>query len=508
VRNLAKISESELATKKDLEELKRELELAIERIVDELEKQRSELEELKVKVEGLRVGVELLREDDLESGSLRFGFKVKEGKLLVVSAEAEVELVTTGRFGELAEEVLKKLEEGFLVLEGPKGIGKSTLAWYCAWLALARGEVDAILYTDKLTRTHLHLVDLVNADEARGKRFLVLYDPSPPRAYYKPKYAGEVREAVENAEKTLDELLDLARMEKRVMVLAVLPEDVYQSLSAELRGGIERFTLRVDLRDSRFLGEVVKAYSGCIGGFEKLVEKIKGFNGGYTLLARYAGLTLREKSCVVEEVEKALEEAKGEPKLFLAYYLWSAVLNESKDLAKKAAAPLILHAAFGPIPEGITYITKATPRDGVWHFLEPSQLKEELQKGGLESLKEGPLEPIARWLSVPHEDLVEEMLKEVCGLKGSDAKKRYRKLKLIEALEWACKAICLSQAPVKAVLLDFVSERLEHALEAHSSCWRRLALILGSALSGQRLGPLVAMEAPQLPPRRVKAVRR
>jgi hypothetical protein len=497
VRNLAKISESELATKKDLEEPKSELERAIERVLDELEKQSRELEELKVKVEGLQIGVELLSEDDLESGSLRFGLKVEENKLLVVSTDAEAELVTTGRFGELAEEVLKKLKEGFLVLEGPKGIGKSTLAWYSAWLALARGEVDAILHTDKL-RIYLPLRGLVN--EAGGRRFLVLYDLSPPLAYYKPEYAGEVREAVENAERTLRELFDLAGKEERVMVLAVLPGDVYQSLSAELRGGIERFTLRVDLRDSRFLGDVVKAYSGCGEGFEKLVEKIKGFKGGYTLVARYAGLTLREKNCRVEDVEKALEEAKGEPKLFLAYYLWSAILNEDEDLAKKAAAPLILHAAFGPIPEGITYITKATPGGGVWHFLEPSQLKNRV----LESLKEGPLEPIARWLSVLHEDLVEEMLKEVCGFKGPGAKERYRKLKLVEALEWASKELrlsqaCQSQESVENALLKFVSERLEHALEAYSSRWQRLALILGSALSGQYSGPRVAMEAKRLP---------
>jgi len=492
VTNLATIAESELATRRDLEELRSELERAIEHILDELE-------ELKRKVEGLQVGVELLRKDDLESGSLGFGFKVEEGKLLVVSAEAKAELVTTGRFGELAEEVLKKLEgkeklEGrFLVLEGPKGIGKSTLAWYCAWLALKRGVVDAILYTNKLTKTHLHLIDLVN--KAGGKRFLVLYDPSPPRAYYKPKYAGKVRKAVEGAEETLDELLDLARKEERVMVLAVLPEDVYRSLSAELRSDIKRSTLRVDLRDSRFLGEVVKAYSGCIGGFERLVEKIEGFEGGYTLLARYAGLALRKKGCVVEEVEKALEEAKGEPKLFLAHYLWSVLLKGSEDLAKKAAAPLMLHAAFGPIPEGITYITKATQIGGAWRFLEPSQLKD----SELESLKEEPLEPIARWLSVPHEDLVEEMLREVCGLRGPGAKERYRKLKLIEALEWASKKLLQSQESIEDALLDFVSERLEPALEAYSSCWQRLALILGSALSGQGLGLRIAMKAPQLP---------
>jgi len=54
----------------------------------------------------------------------------------------------------------------------------------------------------------------------------------------------------------------------------------------------------------------------------------------------------------------------GEPKIFLAHYIWGVVLGKSKDLAMKVSVPLMLHATYGPIPEGVTYITKAANVEG------------------------------------------------------------------------------------------------------------------------------------------------
>ena len=50
-------------------------------------------------------------------------------------------------------------------------------------------------------------------------------------------------------------------------------------------------------------------------------------------------------------------------------------------------------------------------------------------------------------------------------------------------------------------VLDFVSKRLEAALEVYlPSCWRRLALIAGSALAGHQSAPLVAASEPKVLP--------
>jgi len=144
--------------------------------------------------------------------------------------------------------------------------------------------------------------------------------------------------------------------------------------------------------DVEFLHEVVRQYSGCEGDYSKLAEEIARFNGGYTLVARYAGLWLRGRRCDASDVERAVEEAKKEPKLFLARYIWQVLLRGSGDLARRVAVPLLLHAYFGPVPVGVTYITKAVKDRGIWRFLKP----EELEGASLESLREDELEPMAR----------------------------------------------------------------------------------------------------------------
>ncbi len=186
--------------------------------------------------------------------------------------------------------------------------------------------------------------------------------------------------------------------------------------------------------DVEFLHEVVRQYSGCEGDYSKLAEKIAQFNGGYTLVAKYAGLWLRSNGRKVKNVESAVEEAKKEPRLFPARYIWQVLLRGSGDLARRAAVPLLLHARFGPVPEGMTYITKAV-NYGVWRFLKPEKLKSAI----LESLKEDALEPIATWLTQKHEDLVEEVLRDLAGLNGEKARELYKKAvsDLIKALDRA-----------------------------------------------------------------------
>jgi len=130
-----------------------------------------------------------------------------------------------------------------------------------------------------------------------------------------------------------------------------------------------------------------------------------------------------------------LRESTGKPKLFFAHYIWGTILGKNMDLAKKVSVPLILHAAFGPIPEGVTYITKAVNEGGVWGLVNINRLA----GSKLEGLREGDLEPIAKWLSTLHEDLIEETLKDLVGLRGEEARKQYIDHgfeDFIKALDW------------------------------------------------------------------------
>jgi hypothetical protein len=440
------------------------------------------------------VGAELLRLDDLERGSPHLCFRVEEGRPLLVGSEGEAELVVAGRFGELVEEVLRRLGQGgFVALEGPRGVGKSALALYCAWLALKRGLALALLRAERLAAGSTLISKI--AGEAGG-RLLVLYDPSPLRAGYEPVVAGG--EGGGDLERALRVLLRLAG-EGRVAAIAVLPEGWAGLLSPELRGRLERFTLRVDLGDPRFLEGVVKAYSGCAGDLRGLAEMLKGLEEGCTLAAKYAGLWLREKGCRPEAVEEALRGAAGSAKLFVASYIWSVVLRGNEgELARRVALPLLIRALSGPIPEGVTYLTRAVRRDGSWRIFEPAAEGVEL-----EDLREADLEPVARWFAARREDLVEEALRELCGvergLRPAPGHPR-REFELLSELQrWAVGELLREEGglPAPDALLDFVGRRFERALDiAAPACWRRLVMIAGAAFAGS---PLVPREAPSLP---------
>ncbi|MDT7971134.1 MAG: hypothetical protein RQ842_11220, partial [Vulcanisaeta sp.] len=128
-------------------------------------------------------------------------------------------------------------------------------------------------------------------------------------------------------------------------------------------------------------------------------------------------------------------ESADKPKLFFAHYIWGVILGKSMDLARRVSVPLILHATFGPIPEGITYITKAVNKGGEWKLID----RNKLARSKLEGLREDDLEPIAKWLSTKHEDLIEETLRELVGLRGEEARNIYRNhgfKDFIKALDW------------------------------------------------------------------------
>ncbi|MFP3492180.1 MAG: hypothetical protein RXN86_05315, partial [Vulcanisaeta sp.] len=389
-----------------------------------------------------------------------------------------------------------------------------------------------------------------NLIKTAGRRFVVIYDPSPIEAYYKPEAMQVVehgkesvknitlRELIESVKNTLKELMEV----RNAWAVIILPRELYEQVQrvgeedVDLRqvlDNLERDVVTVNLKEEVFLREVIKEYSECDNVSDDLVRMVMGFNS-YTLVAKYVGIWLHEKKCEVEDVDKALRESAGEPKLFFAHYIWGIILGKNLDLAIKVSIPLILHAAFGRIPEGITYITKSVNEGGFWKLID----RNELAKSKLEGLREDDLEPIAKWLSTEHEDLIEEVLEELAGLRGKEARKQYMDhglKRLIDTLDWSYEEVLkeirkdlelgkavlektleetinvvqgdselketLEEAKklltvievkpekVEANLLIFVRERLENALKPYANCWKRAALIIGHALAGRVLVP-------------------
>ena len=138
--------------------------------------------------------------EDLENGLLYGNFIVENRvpKILTwvgtAKDDLETDLVDSGKFRKVAEEVFSRLvKDGRVVLTGPRGIGKSTLATYVAWRSLLGSlgnvvldkPVDAVIRVDKLSL--IDTLKLNNQIKATNKRILVIYDPSPVMAYYEPE---------------------------------------------------------------------------------------------------------------------------------------------------------------------------------------------------------------------------------------------------------------------------------------------------------------------------------
>jgi KaiC/GvpD/RAD55 family RecA-like ATPase len=424
-----------------------------------------------------------------------------------------VDVVTGGAFGRLAGEVLERLgRDGLVVLVGPHGVGKSTLAAYVAWLALWRGAADAVVSAGEVKTGFAS--SLENLQRYTGRRFLLLYDPVPVTAYYEPSAVGEEAEKEkERVRRAVGEALRAAG--SGVKTLVALPDELYRDLPPEAKETLEKYVVKAVLKDVEFLHSVIKTYSSCEGDYSKLAEEIAQFNGGYTLVAKYAGLWLRERGCDAGDVERAVEEAKQEPKLFFAHYIWHVLLRGSGDLAMQAAVPLLLHAHFGRVPVGVTYVTKAVDEGDRWRLSTP----EGLEGADLQSLKKDALEPIANWLAQLHEDLVEEVLKDLAGLNGEKARELYKEAlsDLIKALDWARNEVLKEVGKILAklslpedwykvvgkILAElgvperdwglwislpvFVCSRLVAVFRGSETkhCWKRAALIAGHALAGR-----------------------
>jgi nucleotide-binding universal stress UspA family protein len=469
----------------------------VQKLAEEVKALKDEVERLWIKVKSAKRGVDVLFLEDVEMGGLYENFVVLNERPYVDLQEGLFPLVAGGRFEEEARRVLEKLErDGVAVLVGPKGIGKSTLAAYVVWRMLSGGGVEAAIRVEKSAKelTLKRTLDFVK------RKTVVLYDPSPLEVYYKHKYM-EKTERSEEVIETLEELVDFLQSGGGgIRLLVVLPTDLYEVVKDKMPEAFKNAVLEIKLDDLQFLHSVIKTYSSCEGDYSKLAEEIAQLDGGYTLLAKYAGLWLRGNGCNVESVERAVEEAKKEPKLFLARYirdvsLWRSSEEERVRLMYRVAAPLLLHAYFGPVPEGVTYITQA--KDGVV-FYQPEEI-EKFTKPEWDLLKAG-LQPMAKWLAQRHEDLVKEVLRDLAGLNGEEARKPYRETlrDLIKALDWARdKALneggeILAELGVpeehrglETALLAFVARRLAAVFKSGGgkNCWQRAAFIAGHALA-------------------------
>jgi len=159
--------------------------------VKELEERVKEIEE---KIEELEKKFELFRQEvpagivtanvgEFATGRIYPNVKVENGELRIRVEDGYHSIVRAGKFNELVNEVRGRLlKQDFVVVVGPKGIGKSTLAAAVIWELFINGDIGLVTRVDVLNKENYHKF-VTFVENYSGKftnyfgRLLILYDP-------------------------------------------------------------------------------------------------------------------------------------------------------------------------------------------------------------------------------------------------------------------------------------------------------------------------------------------
>ncbi|MCG2867080.1 MAG: hypothetical protein L7H08_06105 [Vulcanisaeta sp.] len=470
--------------------------------IDELERRVNEIErrieELEVKVNELNNRVNLLKQElaasitiasktDFEQGIIYPNIKVENGELRIRVRDGYHSIVRVGKFNELTNEVRGRLtSNGFVVVVGPKGIGKSTLAAAVIWELFMNGDVGLVARVDVLdSKNYPKFVTFVENYGEEFGRLLILYDPVSTEAYERVDIDVEapMQTSIGRTVKNLIDVVNSISSEAtKPLTLIVIPSDVYNALSGEARNALEVYRLDVSqgLINTEFLAELIREYTrtrdkpnGCelsSDVFSKLAGELAEFDSGHALIARLIGEELARINCDVNKVEGLVNKAKGKAEAFIILHINGLFkVDENPDTAKALAEVFALRRPF---------VDSSRPGNPI---LSPGVVK-------LMGVSE-----LSGWLAIRQHDLIEGAIKKLldCIVSENEECKD-----LSDALEpWVPRTVGLLREvsekvkDVDSAIEYFASnygKRLtEDGLSRFSNCWKRAALIIGYALARQ-----------------------
>jgi len=486
--------------------------------IDELERRVNEIEgrieEIEKKIELFRqempAGIVTADANEFAKGRIYPNIGVEDGELRIRVEDRHHNMVKAGKFNELVNGVRDKLlKHGLVVVVGPKGIGKSTLAAAIAWELLSNFEVGLIARVDRLDAKNYS--EFATFIENYGKEFtkyfnklLILYDPVSTKAYEKMGIDEEAPVQT-NIERTMKNLMDIINSisseASKPLTLIVIPSDyetdIYEALSEEMKNALEGYRLDVSqaLNDRELLAELIREYTktGDTNGcgisddvLNKLADKVAGFDSGHALIARLIGEELARNNCSVggvDEVDRLISEARGKAEAFVILHINGLFkVHEDPDTAEALVEAFALRRPF---------VNKVGPGGPI---LTPGIVELIGEEGGAETLYGAEGEELRGWLAHRQHDLIEgsigELLKcienvgEECEELGA-ALEPWRLRAVRESLKKVSEMRDVDSA-VKYFVGNYGKEFTD-ALRDFSNCWRRAALIIGLALAGHDL---------------------
>jgi hypothetical protein len=154
-----------------------------------------------------------------------------------------------------------------------------------------------------------------------------------------------------NIERTVRDLMNaiksISSEASKPFTLIVLPNDVYNLLSGEVKNALEGYRLDVSqgLINTEFLAELIREYSktkdkpnGCTLSddvLSKLAGELAKFDSGHALIARLIGEELARNNCGVGKVEELINNAKGRAEAFIILQINGLFkVHENSDTVK------------------------------------------------------------------------------------------------------------------------------------------------------------------------------
>jgi len=487
--------------------------LSIDKLKRRVKKIERKIEKLEGKIKELEKNIELTRQEgpagivtadvgEFAEGRIYPNIRVENGELRVRVEDGYHSIVRAGKFNELVNEVRDRLlKQGFAVVVGPKGIGKSTLAAAEIWKLFMNGDIGIVARVDAIDseKYSKFTTFIENYGEEFGKyfgRLLILYDPVSTETYERADI--DVKANIQaNNERTVNDLMkaikSISSEASKPFTLIVIPSDVYNTLSEETRNELEGYKLDVSqgLINTEFLAELIREYTrtksnpnGCALSdreLSELVSELAKFDSGHALIARLIGEELARNNCSASEIKELISKAKGKAEAFIILHING--LFKVHENTNTANALVEIFALRRPFVDSL--------RPGV-PILTPSIIELIGEKKGASLLQSAEGEELRGWLVIRQHDLIEEAIKKLlkCISEGEECKE------LGDALKpWKIRGVRESLMEVSEKVRDVGSaveyfasnygEKLTNALKVFSNeCWKRAALIIGQALAG------------------------